>query len=248
MILADPYSAVAMKFEAELASRLPDGWEGDLAVVLGGDGFLLKTVAKYGRDLTYLGLNAGRVGFLLNDVRDWDRVAKQLANKAWTVHTFPVVEATATLTDRSTVTTHALNDIYMERSTGQTAHLRVRTDGELLVERLVADGIIFASALGSTAYAYSAGGAACHPTLEMLQVVPISPHHPKLSPFILPRRSRVEVTVLDVERRPVRAVADGREIEDVTALEVHLHGEGVRLAYLEGRRFTAQMIRKILKP
>lgn len=234
---------------ADLDAALPEGLDDpDVLVVIGGDGFLLQTIQKHGLGKTYLGLNAGHLGFLLNDVTLWDHTAEQLRSRAWTVWGFPVLSGEVERLDGSIVPEVAVNDIYLERMTGQTARLRVTVDGRVAVEELVADGVLMSTALGSTGYNFSAGGPACHPTLAMMTVTPICAHHPRLPPFVLPKASSVAVDVHPSPFRPVRVSADGRQIEDVRRVVVRFSEQVVRLAYLQGHDFTSRMLSKILHP
>jgi NAD+ kinase len=249
MILVDPHNALAKQHaEALLARVTPDDLPDDLHLVFGGDGFMLRSVHTHGYDGRYLGFNAGRVGFLLNDVHDWDATARALLEQQWTEHAFHVLKADLELEDGTHVITSALNDVAIERSTGQTAHLELTIDGESVVDRLVADGIIVSTALGSTAYTVSAGGSACHPSLELLAVTPICPHRPRLAPFLLPASAGVAIRVIDGHRRPIRAVADGRTIDGVVGMRISADPNRVRIGWLDGADFTARMVRKILKP
>lgn len=248
MFIHDARNPKADALAANLTRALPAlAKRDDLVVVLGGDGYLLHTVARLGTAPTYLGLNAGTLGFLLNDVdgRE-DEVLELLAAQAWSVRAYPLLEARVTCMDGATHDLVAMNDIYLERSTGQTTRLTVRIYGQVVVDPLVADGIIFATALGSTAYTLSAGGLACHPTLHVLCVTPICPHAPRLPPLVLPPDARAEVEVGVPDRRPVRAVADGRAIEDITHVSLGYGTQQVRLALLDGHDFTQAMVRKIL--
>ncbi|MFK7927416.1 MAG: NAD(+)/NADH kinase [Myxococcota bacterium] len=220
----------------------------DLTVVIGGDGFLLHTINERGLDPIYLGLNAGRVGFLLNDVEDWTATAKALKDRAWRPATFPMLRAECESVTGETITADAVNDLYLERASGQTARLGLTVDGSKVVETLVSDGIIISTALGSTAYNFSAGGPACHPSLRILAVTPICPHLPRLPPFAIPEDSHIEVEVQAPERRPVRAVADGRHVAQVHRVRVSVGPRSLRLAYLPGHDLTARMIKKILHP
>ncbi len=251
MIIADPHNPKAQAMGEKLTELLPEDIDlpSDFVVVLGGDGFLLRTVADRGLQNTYLGLNAGHLGFLLNDVTIGPDLVDALTQRTWRVHRHRLLEATITLVDGSTKRRLAINDIYLERSTGQAARMRLSIDGQLVVDGLVSDGLVFATALGSTAYAYSAGGQPFHPALDMLQVTPICPHSPRLTPFALPPSARAQVEVLHHEWRPVRAVADGRGMEGVLSVEVGLSDtELVSLAYLPSHDFTRQMLRKIVSP
>lgn len=249
MILADPRNPTAQRTRDELLSRLPEVEDANVTIVIGGDGFMLHTVAQHGLDKTYLGLNAGRIGFLMNDVDDWEGTLDRLRRRAWEAWAFPVLHATLTLEDGTVREVHAINDVALERSTGQTAHLGLTLDVRQVVDRLVADGIVFCTALGSTAYNFSAGGPACHPTLPMLGVTAVAPHHPRLAPIVLHATATGRVQVHDAHRRPVRAVADGVTIADnVSTVVVRIGPKKVRFAWLEGNDFTARMITKILRP
>lgn len=251
MIIHDERNPKAVALRGRLVDRLGADWvaPGNVRVVIGGDGFLLRTVRPQGwPEHPWLGLNAGTLGFLLNDVDDFDRVAEKLAAGRYVIHSFPVVLSTLHLTSGQVVQERALNDVYLERMSGQAARLRLSIDGHEVVERLVADGIIFSTALGSTAYTYSAGGQPMHPLLPVLQITPICPHQPRLPSFGLPCASLAMVEIEQPEFRPVRAVVDGRMMDDVLRVEAALSQDGVRLAYFEDHDFTARMLKKIVHP
>jgi len=248
VIIHDARNPIAVqnreRLEDQLKGFVPEG----VVVVIGGDGFLLHTMNELGYAHTFLGLNAGRVGFLLNDVEDWARAADRLRRADWSEHRFPLLRADCVDVDGNHFSTKAVNDVYLERASGQTARLELVVDGSQVVETLVSDGIIISTALGSTAYNFSAGGPACHPSLRVLAVTPICPHLPRLSPFALPERSRIDVRVQHPDRRPVRAVADGRYVARVEIVSIGVDRDELRLAYLDGHDFTTRMVRKILHP
>jgi NAD+ kinase len=248
VILHDSRNPVAVRHRASLLEHLHDDDTDGITVVIGGDGFLLHTVADLGFDRTYLGLNAGRVGFLLHDVQDWASTAAAIRDRTLRAHSFPLLEAHAEDTHGHELHALAVNDVYLERASGQTARLQLSVDGSLVVETLVADGIITSTALGSTAYNFSAGGPACHPTLRVLNVTPICPHLPRLPPFALPESSVIDIEVQSPEHRPVRAVADGRHVGPVRRVSIRVAAQSLRLAYLADHDFTVRMIEKILHP
>ena len=227
----------------------PDGLPEDApTVVIGGDGFLLHVAHSRGLNDVYLGLNAGYLGFLLNDIDHWDAIAHRLQNHKWKTWEFPTIEAEIHCENGEVIRERAVNDVYLERMSGQTARLQLIVDGEQVVETLVCDGVVFATALGSTAYTYSAGGPVCHPTLEVLAVTPICPHKPRLAPFALPASAKVDIVVQKGQYRPVRAVADGRDTDHVQSVHLAIGEEKVRLAYFLNHDFTSLMVRKILHP
>lgn len=225
----------------------PDG----LCLVLGGDGTMLRAIQRNGPGLTYFGINCGHLGFLMNDFAgDAASVAAQVAalvrERRWFEQEFPRLRMRA-VTAEGEIEALALNDVYVERQ-AQTCHLRVTVDGVEVVRHMVADGIVAATPLGSTAYSFSAGGPAAHPLVRAIHLTAICPHIPRLAPLLLPPTSTIRVEVLDPEERPARAVADGVPCEDVRSVEIASSGDGVRLAYREGHDFTLTMIRKILHP
>ena len=247
MIIADERNPKAQAYRTELLNRCPEQADReDLNIVIGGDGFLLRTIFEHNYLGTFLGLNAGHLGFLLNDVQNWDTVTHALGADHWVSYPFPLLKAEVTAPDGQVLVSRAINDVYVQRTTGHAAHLALSINGERVVEPLVSDGVIFATALGSTAYTYSAGGPPSHPTLQTLSVTPICPHHPRLSPFALPLTATATVDVLHGDRRPVQCVSDGRSIESVQSVTVSHANEVVNIAYFEGHDFTQQMVRKIL--
>jgi NAD+ kinase len=248
MIVFDDRNPVAIAHAHALTAAIGERRLPDLVVVIGGDGFLLHTIAERGVTRPFVGLNAGRVGFLLNDVGDWGEVADALVQGLIHVCVFPMLSAIVTAPDGSQVEATAVNDVYLERASGQTARIGLRVDGSLVVDELVSDGVIVSTALGSTAYNFSAGGPACHPALQTLTVTPICPHLPRLPSLTLPKTSVVEIEVLHVDRRPVRAVADGRDIGKARHVRIACAPQTLSLGFLPGHDFTARLIQKILHP
>lgn len=251
MICLDPRNPQAASLLESLSAltdlrALPE----ELAVVLGGDGWMLRCIREHGPDRVYLGLNAGHLGFLLNDAKDAAGVAHAagaLRERRWCTWSFPRLRLEADDEQGAPLAADAVNDVYVERSSGNVARLGLRIDDVTVVEKMSCDGLIVATGLGSTAYSYSAGGVPCHPLLRAVHVTPICPHAPRLSPLSLPEDTRVEVEVLDPLYRPVRVVADGVDLGSVTRIRVLRAERDVRLAFLEGHDFTATLVRKILR-
>ena len=250
MIVWDKHNPSAVQLHSELLTLLPSDrtLDDSVIVVIGGDGFLLRTADEYGIDCAYLGLNAGHVGFLLNNVGSLQETARDISEKRWKEYAFPLIEAEIEHDDGQRSVHRAINDIYLERMTGQTARVSLTIDGHHVVRELVADGLVFATALGSTAYAFSAGSIPVHPELSVLQVTPICPHVPRLTPFTLPANATAHVEVHDRRWRPVRAVTDGRGHDNVCTVGVRQSEHKVRLCYLTPHDFTQQLLTKIVQP
>ena len=142
--------ALAKRF-AEFASETPN-----LVVVLGGDGTMLHAIRRHWRRrLPFLGINLGHRGFLLNDVKDM--LLPSFLKQKFVVRTSPLLEVEATLPNGKRRRTFAFNDAYAQAEIGKTGWFELSVDGEVRVPRLVGDGVLVATAAGSTAYARSMG-------------------------------------------------------------------------------------------
>ncbi len=222
----------------------------DLSLVLGGDGTMLQAIHERAHGRTWLGLNFGHLGFLMNDLPAQggvEYVRDRLATHDWQSHNFMRLSMRAEAGERE-VAGLAVNDVYVERQSGTACHLKVSVDGHVVAERLVCDGIIAATPLGSTAYSFSAGGSAGHPLVRSVHLTAICPHAPKLPPLVLPATARIRVDVLDAKRRPARVVLDGIAHGDVRYVEIGSSpDDDVALAFFAGHDFTRTLLRKLVR-
>ncbi len=240
-------NALAAALDAEGALG---GLGDDEVLVLGGDGTMLHAIHDHPAAKTFIGLNCGYLGFLMNDLPAENAASHARAcieSGRWTAHRFPRLRLRAE-TANGVVEGLAVNDVYVERQSGTTVQLRAWIDGHELASRLVCDGLIAATPLGSTAYSYSAGGAASHPLVRSVHLTAICPHAPRLAPIVLPASAQITIEVLDPEKRPARAVVDGRTYGDVLRVQIAADaGDDVSLGYFDGHDFTATLLRKVLR-
>ena len=116
---------------------------------------------------------------------------------------------------------HAINEVSLFRQTYQAARLRILIDGKERLAELVADGVMVATPAGSTAYNLSAQGPIIPINASLLALTPISPFRPRRwRGALLPDTARVEIEVLEAEKRPVAAVADHDEVRAVQSVEI----------------------------
>lgn len=167
----------------------------DLAVVIGGDGTLLniaRTLAPHGVPIA--GVNKGRLGFLtdlsmgtmlggISDMLDGRFVTEQRL----------LLSATVVRDGQAIFTGLAFNEVVVHRShVSSMVEFEVRIDGEYLYNQR-ADGLIISTPTGSTAYAMSAGGPILHPSLDVLQLVPVCPHSLSNRPLVVKGASVIEL-------------------------------------------------------
>jgi NAD+ kinase len=114
-----------------------------------------------------------------------------------------------------------INEVSLFRQTRQAANLRIEIDGVMRLEQLVCDGILVATAAGSTAYNLSAHGPILPVGANLLALTPISAFRPRRwRGALLPSHSQFSISVVDPDKRPVSAVADYTEIRDVIEVRI----------------------------
>lgn len=151
----------------------------DVALSLGGDGTMLRTVALVAREgVPVIGVNVGQLGYLSEVEPPGVRMAlKRFLAGSYEVEERMMLEAEVEADAYEGPTRHlALNEAVLEKTPmGHTVRLGVSVDGETFTP-YAADGLIVATATGSTAYAFSARGPIVEPTHRCLLLTPVSPH------------------------------------------------------------------------
>ncbi len=207
----------------ELVSRygnvLPE--DADAIIPLGGDGFMLETFRRYlplvTQGLPVYGMNKGTVGFLMNQF-DPDNLKDRLKNATITpVHPLSMKAQAADGVYQDI----AFNEVSVFRQSQQAAHIQVSVDGKVRLERLVADGVMLSTPVGSTAYNLSAHGPVIPLGADILALTPISAFRPRRwRGALLSGHANVRFDVLDPNKRPVSASADNSEIQDLISIEI----------------------------
>ncbi len=198
--------------------------DADVAVVLGGDGFMLQTLhamLDQGRVIPAYGMNLGTVGFLMNRYDKRAVLAARVARaRRWTIAPLRVEAVTQ---DGTRHHMRAINELSLLRETRQTAKIEVTVGDRVRIRELVCDGVLVATPAGSTAYNLSAHGPILPLDSKLLALTPISPFRPRRwRGAILPDRMRIGLKVLDPVKRPVAAVADQKELRDIAEVQLEI--------------------------
>lgn len=189
--------------------------EAEVIVALGGDGFMLRTLHRViASDLPVFGMKIGNVGFLMNRYNEDDLVPRLAAASRVGLNPLCMDVETESGTSVSVI---AINEISLLRQSNQAAHIRILVNDIVKVEKLVCDGILLATAAGSTAYNFSVRGPILPLGTDALALTPISPFRPRRwNGAILPSSARVSFEILDHYKRPVSATADAHEVRNIT--------------------------------
>ena len=115
----------------------------------------------------------------------------------------------------------AINEVSLLRQMNQAAHIRILVNGSVKVEELVCDGVLVATAAGSTAYNLSVQGPILPLGTEAVALTPISPFRPRRwRGAVLPANARIRFEILENYKRPVSATADAQEVRGVVSVDV----------------------------
>jgi NAD+ kinase len=175
--------------------QIPNGV--DVVVVLGGDGTLLSMadrIGHAGRDIPILGVNFGSLGFLTEvRVNELYPTLQAVLDGSARFDERVMLHAEATRAGGAVERHIVLNDVvFTKAALSRMIELAVMVN-EGLVTVVRADGLIVASATGSTAYNLAAGGPIVHPAVDAFVLTPIAPHTLTQRPIVIPASSRVEV-------------------------------------------------------
>ena len=181
-------------YDEGLRKRVKNG-DFDMLIAVGGDGTMLRAghlCAPFG--VPILGIKLGRLGFLMQVERnEWREMLERLfKGEAWLEHRM-MLSAEHVRAGETLANWQALNEVVVGRGlTLRPVRLVASVDGRLLTT-FVCDGLIAATATGSTAYALAAGGPILPPDLRNILLVPIAPHLSMDRAVVLAEGSSVSV-------------------------------------------------------
>ena len=175
------------------AADLP---EIELAVVLGGDGTILRAAeVTLTRKIPLLGINLGNVGFLAEVDRPTIKaIAQSIIDKSYVSENRMVLQFEIERGGKVVSNGWALNEVTVERDATTMVELFVEIDRRPL-SHWGCDGVICSTPTGSTAYAFSAGGPVLWPEIEALVLLPISAHALFARPMVVSPKSEIIITV-----------------------------------------------------
>ena len=210
----------------------------DLYVVIGGDGTLLSVArAAAARPRPILGVNLGGLGFLTEtSLEETEGMLADIIEGRYVLDRRMALDVALVRSGRAIARRTVLNDVVINK--GALARI---IDLHLVIDRqfvtvLKADGVIVSSPTGSTAYSLSAGGPIIHPNLEALVIAPICPHTLSMRPLVVPRDSRIEISLRSDEAETYLTL-DGQIGHPLKARDrVRVHRSGYSAQMVRSRR------------
>ena len=193
------------------------GRHSDVVIAVGGDGTLLnaaRAVAEF--DTPVIGINLGRVGFLV-DISPDQALAKldEILSGRYLTEERLMLQARILRQGRIIHEEVAVNEVVVHRwITPSMIEIITRINGRFLNSQR-ADGLIVSTPTGSTAYALSGGGPILHPTLDAIELVPINPHTLTNRPIVIAGDSEVEIAFGSAKEIRAEVTCDTVSIPEV---------------------------------
>jgi NAD+ kinase len=214
---ADKISAKFLGIEATDVTKMVGSI--DIAIVVGGDGTLLKIgriLSEY--SIPVIGINLGRLGFLV-DISP-DKVVTKLDaifKGRYIEESRSLLHAYAYRGDILLGEGSALNDVVLHvRNDIRMIEFTTHIDGKF-VNSQHADGMVIATPTGSTAYSLSGGGPILHPELDAVVLVPICPHTLSHRPIVVGNKGIIEISLCESREVNSRLSFDGQANIDLQA-------------------------------
>ncbi len=226
----------------------------DMVVAIGGDGAMLRAArlcAPY--EVPVLGVNVGRLGFLteIRGPKKWPAALETLLAGDYWIEQRMMLGYQAWRGSDLLATGHALNDVVVGRgATASTVWLETYID-RAWTTTFASDGLIIATATGSTAYALAAGGPILPPGLRNILIVPVAPHLSMDRPIVISEGSVIDVFVAPETRAQIVLTVDGQldahlQLEDRVTVQA---GENVsRFVRLRERSYFYRSLLDRLEP
>lgn len=216
---SDAYDKLVSKYSL-IAERDIETSDTEVILAIGGDGLMLKVLHRYiNSNYHFFGLNAGTVGFLLNEL-NYDDLIERI-NFAQTVDINPL-QMKVTDIDGVEHTKLAINEVSILRETNQAARLQILVNNKERLKQLVCDGVLVSTPVGSTAYNFAANGPIIPFDGNLLAMTPIAPFRPRRwSGALIPNHNEIVINNNDPYKRPISAVADFHEVRDAVKIVIN---------------------------
>ena len=230
----------------------------DFALAVGGDGTILQCAKKLLHDaedhhkkpVKLVGINTGTLGFLAAFEADELDMLGRLGTRQYEISERMLLQTTIRDGAHDGTVTHALNDIFASRLNGKICDFTVSVDDKQIgVYR--ADGIIFSTPTGSTAYALSAGGPVIEPDLALIEMNLICPHSLFARPMLFAPQRSIRVTYRGAGNGGLTVHIDGTQsavLHNAQSFSVTRSAYSMPFVNCKGHAFYDALRGKLMQP
>ena len=190
-----------------------------IIIVLGGDGFMLQTLKKFYKfNKPFYGINSGNYGFLMNKYSNMNFLKNLKSLNKIKIHPLQMTVKTKNNLIKKSI---AINEISILRQSKQASSISITSNKKNIIKKLISDGVLVSTPAGSTAYNLSAHGPILNLDSNKLAVTPISPFRPRRwRGTIVSDKLLINIKNLDVNKRPISAVADNFEVRNAKMITI----------------------------
>ena len=190
----------------------------NLVIVIGGDGFMLKTLKKnITNSRLFYGINSGNYGFLMNKFSEKNLIKNLNKSKLINISPLEMIVKTKGKIKKSL----AINEVSILRQSRQAASLRIKSGKKDLIKNLMSDGVLVSTPAGSTAYNLSVHGPILSLNSKKLSISPISAFRPRgWKGKIVSDKSLIVIKNLNPRKRPISSVADNIEFRNASMIKI----------------------------
>ncbi len=190
-----------------------------LVIVIGGDGFMLKTLKKNeNSSKLFYGINSGSYGFLMNKFSPKNTIRNLSKAKMITISPLEMKVKNKYGLIKKFI---AINEVSVLRQSRQAASLLIKNGKKTVIKKLISDGVLISTPAGSTAYNLSVHGPILSLNSKKLSISPISAFRPRRwKGKIVSDKSTIEIKNLNPNKRPISAVADNLEFRNAKTITI----------------------------
>jgi NAD+ kinase len=214
----------------------------NLVIVIGGDGFMLKTLKKNKNPSNlFYGINSGNYGFLMNRFFE-NNIIKNLTKSKMII-----ISPLEMVVNKKKYL--AINEVSILRQSRQAASISIKSNSKYIIKKLVSDGVLVSTPAGSTAYNMSVHGPILSLNSKKISVAPISPFRPRRwKGKVLTDKTNILIKNLNFSKRPISAVADNIEIRNAKSISIKMnHKIKFKLLYDKNRSLQKKIKLEQLK-
>lgn len=224
----------------------------DVILAVGGDGTILKAssvASMYEKPI--LGLNCGRLGFMCTLEHNELELLENLCKGDYVINKRIMLDGEITKKDGSKKIFTALNDIVVSKPPhSKISDFEVSKSGKI-VSSIRADGLIFSTPTGATAYSLSAGGPIIEPDMECIEFTPICPHSLLSRTMIFSKASKLSVKFFTNSDECFGLSVDGVTKDDISSKEtltISSSEKHIKLIDIKGGSFFDSVNSKLMRP
>ena len=210
----------SLKIKSFLVKNLKNiSYKSNVIIVIGGDGFMLKTLKKNKDSSKYFyGINSGNYGFLMNKFSTKHTIKNFSKAKMITISPLELIVKNKQGLKKKSI---AINEVSILRQSRQAASLSIRAGTKTIIKKLISDGVLVSTPAGSTAYNLSVHGPILSLNSKKLSIAPISAFRPRRwRGKIISDKSIVSIKNLNPKKRPISAVADNLEFRNAKIIKI----------------------------